>query len=248
MGTTTTNSKRVILHVANNSSDPTTASSVVGGPPHTFCHSLDGNLTDVESDEDEDKDNKDETASKASSDPKVPQPEQASSTSSHSSISTEGLEPQPSTSFNKTSADEPPASTASASGVLNISSAKLSDPSTEDLLASNAVDENQPIDYTKKTLSSSSNNSSSSSLVSPDSSSSTTTTTSTSSSSSSNRSSSRKPSGFCVENLIARSPPRATSSACNQIEITSASKTPYHPEIEETTKPDDDVDGNNKKD
>merc|ERR1712203_504645 len=58
-----------------------------------------------------------------------------------------------------------------------------------------------------------------------------------------NRSSSRKPSGFCVENLIARSPPRdKTSSAaliCNQIEISSAScskmTTPYHPEIEENT-------------
>merc|ERR1712062_562289 len=110
----------------------------------------------------------------------------------------------------------------------------------EDFLAvSNAVDENQPIDYTKKTLSSSSssNNSSSSSLVSPSSVSATTTNTS------SNRSSSRKPSGFCVENLIARSPPRdETSSAaliCNQLEISSAScskmTTPYHPEIEEDT-------------
>ena len=188
--TTLTNSKRVILQVANNSNSDHHHTG--GGHPHTFCHSLDGNLTDVESDEDEEK-NKDEnsislSASKAaaesssttldSSDPKVPQQPKhqpsstttttASSSISHSSISTanegqlEQTTIQPSTPFNKTtsasSTGGPDLTSGSTSGVLNLSSsAKKSVSSTEDFLAvSNAVDENQPIDYTKKTLSSSS--------------------------------------------------------------------------------------------
>ena len=93
-------------------------------------------------------------------------------------------------------------------GLLDLSAPKLSDTSTED-------DNNQPIDYTKKTLSSSSgnssHNSSSSSLVSPSS------------------TSSRKPSGFIlsVESLLAKSPPRSHHQQTTSLE--SASKTPYHP-------------------
>merc|ERR1711956_136681 len=119
------------------------------------------------------------------------------------------------------------------SGLLDLSTPKLSDTSTED------VDENQPIDYSKKTLSCSSSSSSSN-----DNSSSSNNTSANSSLVSPNNLASKtpgKPSGsstgssfkiLSVESLLSRSPPRSKlqhHSTTKQLE--SASKTtPYHPE------------------
>ena len=212
-GSATTNSsvsdsKRVIIHVSNASSSSAPIMSTTSTSAGSFCPNLDGNLTDAESSDDEVENTKKKdsvpktTTDNSSGDVSVLENPPSSLSMPSLSITTS----KPSTESSGSSSSRPH-DDLQEGNLLDLSAPKLSDTSTE---------ENQPIDYTKKTLSSS-NSSSSSSLVSP---------TSTSS-----RSSSRKPSGFCVENLIARSPPRQPSITSSN--DPAASTTPYHPEIEE---------------
>ena len=212
-GSATTNSsvsdsKRVIIHVSNASSSSAPIMSTTSTSAGSFCPNLDGNLTDAESSDDEvENTKKKDTVPKTTTDNSsgdVSALENPPSSLSMPSLSITTSKPSTESSGSSSSR---PHDDLQEGNLLDLSAPKLSDTSTE---------ENQPIDYTKKTLSSS-NSSSSSSLVSP---------TSTSS-----RSSSRKPSGFCVENLIARSPPRQPSITSSN--DPAASTTPYHPEIEE---------------
>ena len=200
----------------------------------SFAHALDGNLTDAESsDDDESNVEQDSKPKKAvvSGDAASVSVQQESSSTSHSTGSGS------SSVVNVTNAITGSSSSQQASsGLLDLSTPKLSDTSTED------VDENQPIDYSKKTLSCSSSSSSNTS------SSSSNNTSANSSLVSPNNLASKppgKPSGpssgssfkiLSVESLLSRSPPRSKlqhHSTTKQLE--SASKTtPYHPENTDT--------------
>ena len=201
----------------------------------SFAHALDGNLTDAESsDEDEsnaEQDSKPKKAVVSGDAASVSVQQESSSTTSHSTGSGS------SSVVNVTNAITGSSSSQQASsGLLDLSTPKLSDTSTED------VDENQPIDYSKKTLSCSSSSSSNTS------SSSSNNTSANSSLVSPNNLASKppgKPSGsssgssfkiLSVESLLSRSPPRSKlqhHSTTKQLE--SASKTtPYHPENTDT--------------
>ena len=201
----------------------------------SFAHALDGNLTDAESsDEDEsnvEQDSKPKKAVVSGDAASVSVQQESSSSTSHSTGS------ESSSVVNVTNAITGSSSSQQASsGLLDLSTPKLSDTSTED------VDENQPIDYSKKTLSCSSSSSSNTS------SSSSNNTSANSSLVSPNNLASKppgKPSGpssgssfkiLSVESLLSRSPPRSKlqhHSTTKQLE--SASKTtPYHPENTDT--------------
>ena len=235
--TTTTDTKagqRIVMHL------PPSGHHANGGNlshhHQSFAHALDGNLTDAESsDEDESNAEQDSKPKKAVVSGDVAnvsvQQESSSSTTSHSTGSGS------SSVVNVTNAITGSSSSQQASsGLLDLSTPKLSDTSTED------VDENQPIDYSKKTLSCSSSSSSNTS------SSSSNNTSANSSLVSPNNLASKppgKPSGsssgssfkiLSVESLLSRSPPRSKlqhHSTTKQLE--SASKTtPYHPENTDT--------------
>ena len=238
--TTTTDTKagqRIVMHL------PPSGHHANGGNlshhHQSFAHALDGNLTDAESsDEDEsnvEQDSKPKKAVVSGDDAaSVSVQQESSSTGSHSTTGSGS-----SSVANVTNAITGSSSSQQASsGLLDLSTPKLSDTSTED------VDENQPIDYSKKTLScsssSSSNNSSSSSIN----------TSANSSLVSPNNLASKSPGGkpsgsssgsssfkiLSVESLLSRSPPRSKlqhHSTTKQLE--SASKTtPYHPENTDT--------------
>ena len=234
--TTTTDTKagqRIVMHL------PPSGHHANGGNlshhHQSFAHALDGNLTDAESsDEDEsnaEQDSKPKKAVVSGDAANVSVQQESSSTTSHSTGSGS------SSVVNVTNAITGSSSSQQASsGLLDLSTPKLSDTSTED------VDENQPIDYTKKTLSCSSSSSSNTS------SSSSNNTSANSSLVSPNNLASKppgKPSGsssgssfkiLSVESLLSRSPPRSKlqhHSTTKQLE--SASKTtPYHPENTDT--------------
>ena len=244
-------SQRIIMHVPPPSSSAS-SNSVINLSHHhqpTFAHALDGNLTDAESSEDEEpppplpakvEDVDKREVKQATTGVSSVSVQQESSTS-HSSESS-------STVVSVTNAiisTNSQVSSASVSGLLDLSAPKLSDTSTED------VDDNQPIDYSKKTLSCSSNSSSSSSssnnssanssMVSP-----TTTTTSssvlqqkqTTKSASSSSSGSTSFKILSVESLLSRSPPRSLQHQSTTAQLESASKTtPYHPELTGTPDP-----------
>ena len=234
--TTTTDTKagqRIVMHL------PPSGHHANGGNlshhHQSFAHALDGNLTDAESsDEDEsnaEQDSKPKKAVVSGDVANVSVQQESSSTTSHSTGSGS------SSVVNVTNAITGSSSSQQASsGLLDLSTPKLSDTSTED------VDENQPIDYSKKTLSCSSSSSSNTS------SSSSNNTSANSSLVSPNNLASKppgKPSGsssgssfkiLSVESLLSRSPPRSKlqhHSTTKQLE--SASKTtPYHPENTDT--------------
>jgi hypothetical protein len=233
--TTTTDTKagqRIVMHL------PPSGHHANGGNlshhHQSFAHALDGNLTDAESsDEDESNAEQDSKPKQAvvSGDAASVSVQQESSSTSHSTGSGS------SSVVNVTNAITGSSSSQQASsGLLDLSTPKLSDTSTED------VDENQPIDYSKKTLSCSSSSSSNTS------SSSSNNTSANSSLVSPNNLASKppgKPSGsssgssfkiLSVESLLSRSPPRSKlqhHSTTKQLE--SASKTtPYHPENTDT--------------
>ena len=234
--TTTTDTKagqRIVMHL------PPSGHHANGGNlshhHQSFAHALDGNLTDAESsDEDEsnaEQDSKPKKAVVSGDVANVSVEQESSSTTSHSTGSGS------SSVVNVTNAITGSSSSQQASsGLLDLSTPKLSDTSTED------VDENQPIDYSKKTLSCSSSSSSNTS------SSSSNNTSANSSLVSPNHLASKppgKPSGsssgssfkiLSVESLLSRSPPRSKlqhHSTTKQLE--SASKTtPYHPENTDT--------------
>ena len=235
--TTTTDTKagqRIVMHL------PPSGHHANGGNlshhHQSFAHALDGNLTDAESsDEDEsnaEQDSKPKKAVVSGDAASVSVQQESSSTGSHSTGSGS------SSVVNVTNAITGSSSSQQASsGLLDLSTPKLSDTSTED------VDENQPIDYSKKTLSCSSSSSSNTS-----SSSSNNTSANSSLLVSPNNLASKppgKPSGsssgssfkiLSVESLLSRSPPRSKlqhHSTTKQLE--SASKTtPYHPENTDT--------------
>ena len=232
--TTTTDTKagqRIVMHL------PPSGHHANGGNlshhHQSFAHALDGNLTDAESsDEDESNAEQDSKPKKAVvsgdvANVSVQQESSSSSTTSHSTGSGS------SSVVNVTNAITGSSSSQQASsGLLDLSTPKLSDTSTED------VDENQPIDYSKKTLSCSSSSSSNTSSSSSN-------NTSANSSLVSPNNLASKPSGsssgssfkiLSVESLLSRSPPRSKlqhHSTTKQLE--SASKTtPYHPENTDT--------------
>ena len=209
--------QRIVMHVP-----PPVSSSSASSHHQTFAHALDGNLTDAESSDEETEqvaEKKPKEASVASTGGVV----QESSTS-HSSESSSVVTNAITISSNS--------QVSTSGGLLDLSTPKLSDTSTED------VDENQPIDYSKKTLSissssssnSSSNNTSSSSLVSP------TSLASKPKPPASGSSGSSSCKILSVESLLSRSPPRSLQHQ-STTQLESASKTPYHPEV--TTSPED---------
>merc|ERR1711935_809803 len=118
----------------------------------SFAHALDGNLTDAESsDEDESNIEQDSKPKKAV----VSVSGDAASVSVQQESASHSTGSGSSSVVNVTNAITGSSSSQQASsGLLDLSTPKLSDTSTED------VDENQPIDYSKKTLSCSSSSSS----------------------------------------------------------------------------------------